>query len=168
MWKPHWYLENIFLKYVAIWRYKHLSHVRNVRDYADRSIMTGKIALFMCWYMCLFQFVRKFGKLIEWLILSHAYFAKSSAFFLKTLVLISTFCEAFFRSRFWYNFLTSSILIWLNLTIWELFLFLINPLQPGVAFLYHLKTSEKLKRFSDVFRGYRIAPLGCNGLIKIS
>ena len=34
----------------------------------------------------------------------------------------------------------------------------INPLLPGVAFLY------PLKRFSDVFRGYRKATPGCNGL----
>ena len=39
----------------------------------------------------------------------------------------------------------------------------INLLQPGVAFLYLLKTSEK-HRFSDVFRGYRKATRGCNGL----
>ena len=32
-----------------------------------------------------------------------------------------------------------------------------NPLQPGVAFL----------RFSDIFRGYRKATPGCNGLIPI-
>ena len=49
-----------------------------------------------------------------------------------------------------------------------------NPLQPSVAFLYPLKTSEDLKvfwcfqgaRFSDVFRGYRKATPGCNGLIR--
>ena len=29
-----------------------------------------------------------------------------------------------------------------------------NPLQPGVACLYTLKTSENVK-VSDVFRGYR-------------
>ena len=38
----------------------------------------------------------------------------------------------------------------------------INPLQPGVAFLYPLKTSEKLK-VCYVFGGYRKATLGCNG-----
>ena len=38
-----------------------------------------------------------------------------------------------------------------------------NPLQPGVAFLYPLKTSENLK-VSDVFRGYRKATPSCNGL----
>ena len=32
--------------------------------------------------------------------------------------------------------------------------YVVNPLQPGVAYLYPLKTSENL-RFSDVFRGYR-------------
>ena len=40
---------------------------------------------------------------------------------------------------------------------------LLSPLQPGVAFLYSLKTSENL-RFSDVFRGYRKATPGCNEL----
>ena len=44
-------------------------------------------------------------------------------------------------------------------------LYAINPLHPGVAFLYPLKTSENL-RFSDVFRGYRKATPDCNGLIK--
>ena len=34
-----------------------------------------------------------------------------------------------------------------------------NPLQPGVTFLYPLKTPP------DVFRGYRKATPGCNGLI---
>ena len=43
----------------------------------------------------------------------------------------------------------------------------INPLQPSVAFLYPLKISENLW-FSDVFRGYRKATLGCNGLNKKS
>ena len=38
----------------------------------------------------------------------------------------------------------------------------VNPLQFSVAFLYSLKTSENLK---DVFRGYRKATPGCNGLI---
>ena len=31
---------------------------------------------------------------------------------------------------------------------------LLNPLLPGVPFLYTLKTSENL-RFSDIFRGYK-------------
>ena len=39
----------------------------------------------------------------------------------------------------------------------------LSPLQPDVAFLYHLKTSETF-RFSDIFRGYRKATPGCNGL----
>ena len=42
----------------------------------------------------------------------------------------------------------------------------INPLQPGVAFQYLLKTSENL-RFSDVFRGYRKTTSGCNGLMPM-
>ena len=41
--------------------------------------------------------------------------------------------------------------------------FLNEMLQPGVASLYLLKTSENL-RFSDVFRGYRKATIGCDGL----
>ena len=41
----------------------------------------------------------------------------------------------------------------------------VNPLKPGVVFLYALKTS---KRFSDVFRGYRKETPGCNGLIKVN
>ena len=44
--------------------------------------------------------------------------------------------------------------------------FLFNPLQPSVAFLYPLKTSEH-QRFSDIFRGYKKATLGCNGLMTI-
>ena len=42
---------------------------------------------------------------------------------------------------------------------------LINPLQPGVAFLYPLKTSENLK-FCGIIRGYRKTIPGCNGLNK--
>ena len=42
---------------------------------------------------------------------------------------------------------------------------MINPLQPGVAFLYPVKTSRTLK-FSDIFREYRKATPGCNGLIQ--
>ena len=45
-----------------------------------------------------------------------------------------------------------------------------NPLQPSVAFLYPLKTSEDLKVFwcfqrVDVCRGHRKATAGCNGII---
>ena len=39
---------------------------------------------------------------------------------------------------------------------------LLNPLQPGIAFLYPLKTSGGKEKF---FRGYRKATPGCNGLI---
>ena len=55
-----------------------------------------------------------------------------------------------------------------------------NPLQPGVAFLYPLETSENLLlpfytpwkhqkafMFFDVFRGYRKETHGCNGLKKL-
>ena len=38
-----------------------------------------------------------------------------------------------------------------------------NPLQPCVAFLYPWK-HKKTFRFSDVFKGYRKATPGCNGL----
>ena len=38
-----------------------------------------------------------------------------------------------------------------------------DPLQPGVAFLYHLKTSEDIKVFL-FFQGHRKAAAGCNGL----
>ena len=44
--------------------------------------------------------------------------------------------------------------------------FLFNPLQPSVAFLYPLKRSEK-QGFSDIFKGYKKATLGCNGLMTI-
>ena len=37
---------------------------------------------------------------------------------------------------------------------------MLNPLQRGATFLYPLKTLENLK----VFRGYRKATPGCNGL----
>ena len=40
-----------------------------------------------------------------------------------------------------------------------------NPLQPGVAFLY---PPENIWRFSDVFRGYRKATPGCNGLTSLN
>ena len=53
----------------------------------------------------------------------------------------------------WFSFLTVDLLN------------LINRLQVGVAFPYPLKTSENLK-VSDVFRGYRKATPGCNGLIE--
>ena len=43
--------------------------------------------------------------------------------------------------------------------------FLFNPLQPSVAFLYPLKTSEN-QRFSDIFRGYRKRPVARKGLSK--
>ena len=45
-------------------------------------------------------------------------------------------------------------------------LILFNPLVPIVACLYSLKTSESLW-FSHVFRGYKKAVLGTNGLINI-
>ena len=41
----------------------------------------------------------------------------------------------------------------------------INPLQPGVAFLYPLKAPVLL--FYAPFREYREATLGCNGLITM-
>ena len=41
-----------------------------------------------------------------------------------------------------------------------------NPLQPRVAFLYPLKTSENLC-FSDVFKRYRKATPGCNRLMAL-
>ena len=41
--------------------------------------------------------------------------------------------------------------------------FLFNPLQPSVAFLYPLKTSEN-QRFSDIFRGYWKRPVAWNRL----
>ena len=40
----------------------------------------------------------------------------------------------------------------------------LNSLRPGVAFLYPLKMSEKVKRFSVVFKGYREATPDCNGI----
>ena len=43
------------------------------------------------------------------------------------------------------------------------YLSIFHSLNPGVAFLYPLKTSENLK-FSDVFRGHRKLTPGCNGL----
>lgn len=46
--------------------------------------------------------------------------------FLSKLISISSFCEIFFGSRFWYIFLTSSMLIWLNLKIWKLLSAFIN------------------------------------------
>ena len=42
-----------------------------------------------------------------------------------------------------------------------------NPLQPSVAFLYTPWKHQKSFRFSDVFRGYRKATPGCNGLKAI-
>ena len=42
-------------------------------------------------------------------------------------------------------------------------IYLFNPLQPGVAFLYPLKNQET-SRFSNIFRGYRKARPTCNGL----
>ena len=39
-----------------------------------------------------------------------------------------------------------------------------NPLQPSVAFLYTPSKHQKSFRFSDVFKGYRKATPGCNGL----
>ena len=38
-----------------------------------------------------------------------------------------------------------------------------NPLQPGVSYLYPLRTSDL--KFPDVFRSYRSATPDCNGLI---
>ena len=42
-----------------------------------------------------------------------------------------------------------------------------NPLQPSVAFLYPLKTSENLNVFW-CFRGYRTAKPDCNGLNSLN
>ena len=55
----------------------------------------------------------------------------------------------------------------LNIMSNTIFLYLLsmfNPLQPSVAFLYPLKKIRKPLGFSDVFKGYRKATLGCNGL----
>ena len=54
-----------------------------------------------------FSSLENFEKQIESLKLSHVYFAKKSAFFFSTLVLISSFCADFFRSGLWNDFLTS-------------------------------------------------------------
>ena len=43
-----------------------------------------------------------------------------------------------------------------------------NPLQPGVAFPYPLKTSENLKVLWGFLGRYRKAIAGCNGLMKRS
>ena len=48
-----------------------------------------------------------------------------------------------------------------------MFVFAINPLQPGVAFLYPLKTSENLG-FLMFSGGIEKATPGCNGLILFS
>ena len=70
--------------------------------------------------------------------------------------LLITFCISQIYRIFWFFnlFLRHFIL----LKHCEFFNF--NLLQPGVAFLYPLKTSE-IFRFSDVFKGYRKATPGC-------
>ena len=41
-------------------------------------------------------------------------------------------------------------------------------MAAAVAYLYRLKGLENLLRFSDVFRGYRLATLDYNGLKEVS
>ena len=70
--------------------------------------------------------------------------------------LLITFCISQMYRIFWFFNLFFHHFILLKHR--EFFNF--NPLQPGVAFLYPLKTSETF-RFSDVFKGCREATPGC-------
>ena len=69
-----------------------------------------------------FSLLGNFEEWTESLMSSHVYFAKNSTFFFSRLVLISFFCVAFFGSRLWKVFLTSSMSIWWNLKTWRVIL----------------------------------------------
>ena len=93
-------------------------NLRNIWEDTDRSIIfLRKLWLFfMCRYdVCLFQLVGKFWR-TNWVIdvITCAFCKKVS------------FCAAFFGSRLWKVFLTSSMSIWRNLKTSELFLALVN------------------------------------------
>ena len=103
-------------------------NLRNIWEDTDRSIIfLRKLWLFLCagTMSACFSSLGNFEERIESLMSSHVYFAKKSTFFFSRLVLISSFCAAFFGSRLWKVFLTSSMSIWWNLKTLELFLVLI-------------------------------------------
>ena len=90
---------------------------RNIWEDTDWSIIfLRKLWLFLCagTMSACFSSLGNFEERIESLMSSHVYFAKKSTFFFSRLVLISSFCAAFFGSRLCKVFLTSLITIWQN------------------------------------------------------
>ena len=88
---------------------------------------------FLCRYdVCHWEILK--NRLNHWC--HHMYILqKKSTFFCSRLVLISSFCAAFFRSKLQKDFLTSSVSIWLKLKTWELFLALINVILGWSLYL---------------------------------
>ena len=82
-------------------------NLRNIWEDTDRSIIfLRKLWLFLCagTMSACFSSLGNFEERIESLMSSHVYFAKKSTFFFSRLVLISSFCAAFFGSRLWKYF----------------------------------------------------------------
>ena len=81
----------------------------------------------------------------------------------------SRFLRWYLHSRLHEIFLSQgkadAFIIFLTQEMTPEFVSSINPLQPGVAFLYPLKTSENLK-VCWCFQGYVKVTPGCNGLIE--
>ena len=77
-------------------------NLRNIWKDTDRSIIfLRKSGLFLCagaMSTC-FSSLGNFEERVESLMSSHVYFAQKSTFFFSRLVLISSFCAAFFESR---------------------------------------------------------------------
>ena len=104
-------------------------NLRNIWEDTNRSITFHRklwLFLYARFMSACFSSMGNFEERIESLMISHVHFVKNTTFFFSRFVLISSFCGAFFGSRFWKVFLTSLILIWQNLKTWELLLALIN------------------------------------------
>ena len=122
-------------------------NLRNIWEDTDRSIIfLRKLWLFLCagTMSACFSSLGNFEERIESLMSSHVYFAKKSTFFFSRLVLISSFCAAFFGSRLWKVF-------WLlrchltKLKNWELFLSLISLI---LGWPLYLPSILKIESFS--------------------
>ena len=106
-----------------------------------------------------FSSLGHFEERIEPLISSRVHLAKKSTFFLSRLVLLLSFWKAFFGSRFWYDFLTSSMLVSVKLKSWDLFLALISfmlgwPLKLSIIYKIGSSSdeSEHLYPWLDILK----------------
>ena len=94
-----------------------------------------------------FDSLWNFEERIEVLISRSMNFGKKNSFFLGLFIFIYLFWDAFLRSRFWKDFLISSMLVYLNLEVWDLFLFsvLTNLILDGLdSFRLSLKQNHLL------------------------